>query len=665
MMMPLLLGLVLQAGPPPLDSLRLALLAAEDARAPTPAMVTTLTGAVRHRDSTIQRQAVRALGRLERPELLGGLGPALDAASASVRIEAANAVAQAVYRVDGAAALALLAGQLDREPLPVVQGALLAAMGRLGLAPGSAGAREAERRITRALGSDGAQVGGALRGAWDLLRRQGRAANPGPELVALLRQRVGSAPDPLGGRLALMTLIALGRTDSALVREALQSRDPQLRRLAVNAARAQRDFSGRAALLRPAFDDPSGMVRIEAVGAWAAHLRASDGCAPLIAATRDSLLAVQLLAIDALSAGCGPVRAPADLLESILREPVGADRWHRPVRALLALAAADSARAALYLAGFTAAPIWWVRMHAATAAGRVRDGVALRRLAADSVDNVREAALAALVSLEGHGADSVALRQLARRDYQLVRSAAEALKGSPLGAAVATGAGGALRRVTAEQKETSRDTRMALLDRIDEFGTAADGAALRALRQDFDPVVARRAAAIASRLTGVAVSADPRPLPPMPLPTADEWSGARRAVLVLRGVGRVEILLAPATAPLNVTRFVRMVRAGWFTGLTLHRIAPNFVVQGGSPGANEYAGGAEFARDEVGGSHLRGTVGISTRGRDTGDGQLFFNLIDNLRLDHDYTVIGAVVAGLDLLERIFEGAVIERVDLLP
>ena len=44
-------------------------------------------------------------------------------------------------------------------------------------------------------------------------------------------------------------------------------------------------------------------------------------------------------------------------------------------------------------------------------------------------------------------------------------------------------------------------------------------------------------------------------------------------------------------------------------------------------------------------SHARGTLGMSTRGRDTGDAQVFINLVDNSRLDYDYTVWGRVVKG--------------------
>jgi cyclophilin family peptidyl-prolyl cis-trans isomerase len=129
----------------------------------------------------------------------------------------------------------------------------------------------------------------------------------------------------------------------------------------------------------------------------------------------------------------------------------------------------------------------------------------------------------------------------------------------------------------------------------------------------------------------------------------------------MKGGGRITIQLRPFDAPTNAARLAAMARAGKFNGLTFHRVAANFVVQGGSPGANEYSGQDQFTRDERGLlSHARGTVGLSTRGRDTGDGQIFINLVDNWRLDHTYTVLGEVTQGMDLVDAMLEGAVIER-----
>jgi cyclophilin family peptidyl-prolyl cis-trans isomerase len=67
-------------------------------------------------------------------------------------------------------------------------------------------------------------------------------------------------------------------------------------------------------------------------------------------------------------------------------------------------------------------------------------------------------------------------------------------------------------------------------------------------------------------------------------------------------------------------------------------------------------------RDEEGlASHVRGSVGISTRGRDTGDGQFYFDLVDLPRLDHDYTVFARVISGMETVDRLLEGATIASV----
>ena len=86
------------------------------------------------------------------------------------------------------------------------------------------------------------------------------------------------------------------------------------------------------------------------------------------------------------------------------------------------------------------------------------------------------------------------------------------------------------------------------------------------------------------------------------------------------------------------------------------------MIQGGSPGANEYAGVAALhARRSRLEHHTRGAVGISTRGPDTGDAQIFIDLVDVPRLDHQYTVFARVVAGLDVVDRILEGARIKSI----
>ncbi len=75
-----------------------------------------------------------------------------------------------------------------------------------------------------------------------------------------------------------------------------------------------------------------------------------------------------------------------------------------------------------------------------------------------------------------------------------------------------------------------------------------------------------------------------------------------------------------------------------------------------SPGANEYVGAPRYMRDEPGTTpHLRGAVGISTRGHDTGDGQIFIDLVDLPGLDRDYTVFARVTSGMEVADRVTRG----------
>jgi len=124
--------------------------------------------------------------------------------------------------------------------------------------------------------------------------------------------------------------------------------------------------------------------------------------------------------------------------------------------------------------------------------------------------------------------------------------------------------------------------------------------------------------------------------------------------------------LAAGTKEFTDPKSGKKEKRPYYDGLTFHRVVPNFVIQGGSPGANEYAGDGAFMRDEITArTHARGTVGVSTRGRDTGDAQFFINLLDNPRLDRDFTIFALVSSGMDVVDAVLEGDVIERVEILP
>lgn len=299
----------------------------------------------------------------------------------------------------------------------------------------------------------------------------------------------------------------------------------------------------------------------------------------------------------------------------------------------------------------------------------VDDGPALLQLAADANDNVRAAAISALARTGRHAHDSVYGAALSARGYQVVLAGAEALKGSPNGSAAVPALLAALDRLTSARRENSRDERMMILARLTEFGSAASAPRLEPYLTDFDSTVATKAAQMLTTWRGTTAVAHPKPLPIQPEPLAQIFRARgmqmRITMAPSSGGGSILIDLFTDEAPATIARITRLARAHYYDGLTFHRYVPDFVIQGGSPGANEYVGDAQFMRDEIGGhSHLRGTVGISTRGHDTGDAQFFVNLVDNKRLDHDYTVFGTVVAGMDVVDRIRAGDVMARVEIV-
>jgi len=81
----------LRPGPAAIAAVRQAIFEAEDRRAPTDADLAILRNGLRHPGEAVQRMAVRAIGRLERPELIAEIEPMLSSPSAPVREPALDA----------------------------------------------------------------------------------------------------------------------------------------------------------------------------------------------------------------------------------------------------------------------------------------------------------------------------------------------------------------------------------------------------------------------------------------------------------------------------------------------------------------------------------------------------------------------------------------------
>lgn len=612
----LLLGLVLGAADVPSPSVH-AILTAEYARSED---VSTLVAGLRSPDAEVRRLSVRAIGRLERSALGDLVTPLLGAPEAVIRREAVGALAQMGAGFD-------IVGTLATEKDGGVRATLYEALGRAKPAT-----EAAEARLVAGLkDADPVARTGAARGLEWLTRLNLKTRRPAPSTFAALRAAVVDNTIVPLRQFALLALNAAGEGDVATYDFALKDPDPRVRRLAIVGSKRW-------------VEDPSPIVRFEAV-------RLAATCERAFAAVDDASGHVALAAIDAL----GALKCDATRIAAVVDS---GKSWRVRARAIVSLAKVDPALAAPRLKTLISDPVWQARVYAANAARSLKDDASLATLARDSNPNVAAAALNTVDD---------AVRALASDHSGLLVAAAAQLKTAPDLKGLAPTLLAAVRRLSTPPRVNQRDARVALIERLGESGSATGIEGLRGLLADPDPEVAALVSRLLSKATVASVPAITTRYVPPPFPSEAalrRLEGAR-ATVTMKGLGSFTVALLADEAPATVATFASLVEKKAYDGLTFHRIVPNFVLQGGSPGADEYdALTPFFMRDELGfASNERGTLGTSTRGHDTGDGQIYVNLIDNWRLDHTYTVFARVVSGLDVVDRILEGDVIERVVL--
>jgi len=128
--------------------------------------------------------------------------------------------------------------------------------------------------------------------------------------------------------------------------------------------------------------------------------------------------------------------------------------------------------------------------------------------------------------------------------------------------------------------------------------------------------------------------------------------------------GAIEIELAITEAPLTVANFIDLAHKGFFNGIAIHRVVPDFVVQDGDPRGDGEGSPGYTIRDELNElPYLRGTVGMALDWKDTGGSQFFITHSPQPHLDARYTVFGRVVNGIEVVDRIQPWDVIRRIQI--
>jgi len=132
--------------------------------------------------------------------------------------------------------------------------------------------------------------------------------------------------------------------------------------------------------------------------------------------------------------------------------------------------------------------------------------------------------------------------------------------------------------------------------------------------------------------------------------------------------GDMEIEFYDADAPKTVENFVRLSKSGFYDGVTFHRVLNDFVVQGGDP-TGTGAGGPGYKIDcELTGDnqfHDRGVLSMAHAGRNTGGSQFFIchSRNNTAHLDRNHTCFGKVVENVDIVDKIRQGDVIEKITI--
>ena len=291
------------------DRALLADLLIEEDRRPDLEQAEALHRGLASENPLLRRVAARGLGRLEDPDALDDLAPALADESSAVRSQAANAVAQSVFNESSSAAADVLRGRLALETDAAVRGALAQALGRL--RPSVPGALDETQAILIEITRDAAieTLLPTMRGL-EWLARANRAdlaltTATTDRLIELAhygrRGAEGYVEPPVDGaadpdltiaaarvrRLAVATLSAASAIDADTVATALYDADPEVRRLAASAAGSVEDALQQPILLRVALADDAPAVRYEGLRWYNRRLRLQTGCDPIVAALDD------------------------------------------------------------------------------------------------------------------------------------------------------------------------------------------------------------------------------------------------------------------------------------------------------------------------------------------------------------------------------------------
>lgn len=133
-----------------------------------------------------------------------------------------------------------------------------------------------------------------------------------------------------------------------------------------------------------------------------------------------------------------------------------------------------------------------------------------------------------------------------------------------------------------------------------------------------------------------------------------------KAIMEIEQFGTIELELYKDVAPITVDNFIKLVKKGFYNGLTFHRIIKGFMIQGGCPLGNGTGGPGyqikgEFLANGVNNplKHTRGVISMArAMNPDSAGSQFFIMHQDAPHLDGQYAAFGKVIKGIEVVDAI-------------
>jgi len=335
--------------------------------------------------------------------------------------------------------------------------------------------------------------------------------------------------------------------------------------------------------------------------------------------------------------------------------------------AMRALAAIDPDTFLTTLSGLDPDRDWTVRVAQAEALATLPSAQGEARLIAmlqDRDQRVIPAVLRALITAKAPKVQETLIQQLKADDFAVRAAAANGL--------LELKATDAVRALFDAYQATTGDStytaRAAFLTALNGLDPATARPLLQQALQDKDWALRVKAAMLLhdQGVTDTAAAMRPAPVRPMDDATRQSLLAPQFSphAFIQTDRGTVEIELAIIDAPMTVANFIDLARKGFFNGIAIHRVVPDFVVQDGDPRGDGEGGPGYTIRDEINEQpYLRGTVGMALDWKDTGGSQWFITHSPQPHLDARYTAFGHVVNGIEVVDRIQAGDVIRRVQI--